>query len=407
MQHGTGRGASRRAVFAAFAGYGLDGFDFMIYSFAVPALLASLHLTTAEAGAVAGAALASSAVGGFVCGVLADRYGRVRMLQWTVAWFAVFTCASGFAHSFEQLLIARTLQGFGFGGEWAVGAVLVAETVAARHRGRATGLVQSGWAVGWALAAIAFWAANATLPSALAWRVLFWAGIAPALLILYLRGRVAETLAIVAPTRGRAVQIFQRPLRATTLRASLMCTGMMGAYYAVTTWLPTYLGRVRHLSVLHTASYLLVLIAGSFAGYLAGAWLSDRLGRRRSVAGFAVCGATLVLVYMRMPITNTAMLVLGFPLGFFMSGIFAGMGAYLAELYPADVRGSGQGFCYNFGRAAGALGPAYVGRQVALGPAIGAVAAGAYALVVLAVWALPETAGRELADRSSGAQKLR
>ena len=188
---------------------------------------------------------------------------------------------------------------------------------------------------------------------------------------------------------------------ATTLSASALCCGMMGAYYSVTTWLPTYLAKERHLSVTGSSGYLLVLIAGSFCGYLAGAWLSDALGRRRCFMLYAASGALLVVAYTYVPITDAEMLVLGFPLGFFLSGIFSGMGAFLAELYPSAVRGSGQGFCYSLGRAVGALFPAIIGvwsGRSSLGVAIGAMTATGYVLVVAAAWALPETRGRALAE---------
>jgi len=156
----------------------------------------------------------------------------------------------------------------------------------------------------------------------------------------------------------------------------------------------------RHLSVLGTSTYLLVLIAGSFAGYLSSAWLSDAIGRRRCFILFAAMGAVLVLLYTQIPITDNLMLVLGFPFGFFLSGIFSGMGAFLSELYPSDVRGSGQGFCYNFGRAIGAVCPALIGflsTSLPLGQTIGWISAICYGLVIVASFALPETRGRELA----------
>src|SRR6201994_1202601 len=172
----------RRALLATYLGYGLDGFDFMIYSFIIPSLLTLWGMTKAEAGYIASGALITSAIGGWAAGALADRYGRSRILQLTVLWFALFTFLSGFTHSFGQLFFARAMQGFGFGGEWSVGSVLVAEIIDARHRGKATGLVQSSWSVGWAAAALAFWAASTLLPPEIAWRVLFWIGILPALL---------------------------------------------------------------------------------------------------------------------------------------------------------------------------------------------------------------------------------
>jgi MFS family permease len=393
----------RHTLIAAGLGYGLDGFDFMIYTFIIPTLLAMWHMSKAQAAYIATGSLITSAVGGWAAGVLADRYGRVRVLQWTVAWFAAFTFLSGFTHSYPALYLTRALQGLGFGGEWAVGSVLIAETLPARHRGKAVGLVQSSWALGWAAAALAYGGLYALMPAELAWRVLFWLGIAPALLIVYVRRRVPES-PVYASARERAAQahfldIFSPPLWRTTALASLLCAGMMGAYYGVSTLLPTYLSTERHLSAGSTSGYLLVLIAGSFAGYLTAAWLSDALGRRRCFMLFAAGGAVLVLGYTWVTVSDAQMLVLGFPLGFFQSGIFSGMGAYLSELYPSSVRGSGQGFSYSAGRAVGGLFPAIIGaasEHASLGACIGAATAAGYGLVIAAAWVLPETRGRVL-----------
>ncbi len=397
----------RKTLVAAFAGYGVDAFDYMIYTFMIPTLITLWGMSKAEAGYIATGALITSAIGGWLAGILADKYGRVRILQLTVLWFTVFTFLSGFTTSPEQLLVTRALQGLGFGGEWSVGSVLIAEMIRARHRGKAVGLVQSSWAVGWGLSAIAFWAAYSLFAPEIAWRVLFWMGILPAFLILYIRRQIKDP-EVYHATRaqmkkdgdsGNFLEIFSPALLRTTVFASLMATGMQGAYYAVTTWLPTFLKTERHLSVLNTSGYLLVLIVGSFAGYLTSAWLSDRLGRRQCFILFAVSAGTLVVGYTLLPVTDAMMLVLGFPLGFFLSGIFSGMGAYLSELFPSRVRGSGQGFCYNFGRAVGSICPALVGylsTSIPLGTAIGYLAVGGYLLVVIAALALPETKGLEL-----------
>jgi MFS family permease len=397
----------RKTLTAAFAGYATDAFDYMIYTMLIPTLIAVWGMTRVQAGFIATGSLITSAIGGWAAGVLSDKYGRVRMLQLTVLWFSVFTFLSGFANSYEQLLITRALQGLGFGGEWSVGSVLVAEMIQARHRGRAAGLVQSAWAVGWGMAAIAFWAVYALVAPELAWRILFWIGVLPALLILYIRRNLKDPEIYQANrakmkeegNEGSFLEIFSPKLLSTTLRASLLATGMMGAYYAITTWLPTYLKTERQLSVLNTSGYLLVLILGSFLGYLTSAYLSDRIGRRRCFMLFACSAGVLIVMYTQIPITDSLMLVLGFPLGFFLSGIFSGMGAYLSELFPSRVRGSGQGFCYNVGRAIGSIAPALVGYMsgtMPLGIAIGYLAAGSYLLVVLSVLTLPETRGREL-----------
>ncbi|GLU34417.1 sugar transporter [Trinickia caryophylli] len=404
----------RRTLYAGFGGYAVDAFDFMIYTFLIPTLIATWGMTKSEAGTIATGALISSAVGGWLAGVLADRYGRVRVLQATIATFALFTCLSGFAQSFWQLFATRTLQGLGFGGEWSVVTMMMAETIRSpAHRGKAVGMVQSSWSFGWAAAAIVYWAAFALLPEAYAWRACFWLGIAPALWILYIRRNVSEPDIFIATRKAREagldhshfLHIFSRRHLPTTVLGSLLCTGMLGGYYAITTWLPTYLKTERHLSVFGTSGYLIVLIAGSFAGYVTGAVLADRLGRRPVFVLFALGSFTLAMVYTMLPITDRTMLVLGFALGLVMLGIFAGIGAYLSELYPHSIRGSGQGFCYNFGRGIGSFFPMAVGslaQTTSLVKAIGIVAGTGYLLVVAAALILPETKGQALAGSVDG-----
>ncbi|MBP0594626.1 MFS transporter [Paraburkholderia sp. LEh10] len=398
----------RRTLYAGFGGYAVDAFDFMIYSFLIPTLIASLGMSKSEAGMIATSSLISSAMGGWLAGILADRYGRVRVLQWTIATFAVFTCLSGFTNGFWQLLTTRTLQGIGFGGEWSVVTIMMAETIRSpQHRAKAVGTVQSSWSFGWAAAAILYWAFFALLPEEYAWRACFWIGIVPALWIIYIRRNVSDPDIYVATRRARDsgfdtsrfLQIFSPGYLKTTILGSLLCSGMLGGYYAITTWLPTYLKTVRHLSVFNTSGYLVVLIVGSFTGYIVGAILSDKIGRRASFILFAIGSFLLGMAYTMLPITDGAMLLLGFPLGIVVQGIFAGVGAYLSELYPNAIRGSGQGFCYNLGRGIGSFFPILVGtlsQTMTLVKAIGIVAGSGYLLVVVAALALPETRGKSL-----------
>ncbi len=302
------------------------------------------------------------------------------------------------------MFIARALIGLGFGGEWAAGAVLMGEVIQAKNRGKAVGSVQSGWALGWGAAAILYTVVFSLFPDQWAWRVLFFMGILPALLVVYIRRYVEEPevfrrQSADASARGNFLEIFSPGILRTTALAALLATGAQGGYYAVTTWLPTYLKTVRGLSVLNTGGYLGVVIAGSFTGYIVSAYLSDRLGRRRNFFVFAIGCMAAVLVYTHVEVTNAQMLLLGFPLGFFASGIFSGMGAFFTELFPTRIRGSGQGFSYNFGRGVGALFPSLVGYLSAtmpLGRAIGVFAASAYAVLFVAAVLLPETRGKEL-----------
>ena len=399
----------RRTFWACFGGYALDAFDVQIYSFILPVLIGLHFLNATEAGLLATTTLVLSAFGGWFAGMLADRLGRVRTLQITVVWFAFFTFLSGFAQNFEQLMVTRGLMGLGFGGEWAAGSVLMGEVIAARHRGRAVGFVQGSWAWGWAMAAIVATILFTTLDPAVGWRVLFFIGLAPAFVTFWIRRFVPEPAVFAATQAADApkpslVEIFRPALLWTTLRASLLALGAQGGYYAITTWLPRFLSAERHITVLGSLGYIGVVIAGSFAGYVSAAYLGDVVGRRMNFLIFAVGSAAIVLIYTQIPVSNDVMLFLGFPLGFFASGIFSGMGPVMTELFPTEVRATGQGFCYNVGRGLAAFFPTLVGlasAKMPLGVAIGVFAAGAYGLVIIATLLLPETRGRELRSLAS------
>lgn len=389
---------------ATFGGWALDGMDVMVYSFVIPSLIAAWHISKGQAGLLGTAALLISAIGGWLAGLLADRFGRARILQITIMWFAIATFLSGFTNSFWQLLITRGLQGLGFGGEWAVGSVLMGEAIRAQHRGKAVGTVQGGWAIGWGLAAIFYTILFSVLPPTLAWRSMFWIGILPAELVFYIRRNVPEP-EVFSKTRQAAagtthfLEIFSPALLGVTALTSLMSIGVQGGYYAITTWLPTYLKTTRGLSVLNTGAYLLVIITGSFVGYIVSGHLADYLGRKRTLTLFAICSFLTVVAYTYMPVSNRGMLLLGFPLGFFASGSFSPIGSFFTELFPSRARGSGQGFSYNLGRGIGALFPTLVGflsATMSLGHAIAIFAMAAYLLFIFATLLLPETRGKEL-----------
>lgn len=394
--------SGRRAFAGAFGGYGLDAYDFQVLPLALAAITAYFHLTTGAAGLLATVTLVVSAVGGVLAGMVADRIGRVRTLMITVGTYAVFTVLCGFAPTYPVLLVLRGLQGLGFGGEWAIGAVLVAEYALPRFRGRTLGFVQASWAVGWGLAVVVYTVVFSLADPSVAWRILFVTGALPGLLVLFLRRRVTDapvprTTEVRVPGSFRA--ILRGGLGRTTFFAALLATGVQGGYYTLATWLPTYLKTARHLSVVNTGGYLAFVISGAFLGYVTGGYLTDLLGRKRTFALFAVLSAALILSYTHIPDgASTVVLLLGFPLGFASSAIFSGFGAYLAELYPTALRGTGQGFTYNFGRAVGALFPTVVGVLAASWGIGAAMAFGAvgYAVALLALLGLPETAGREL-----------
>lgn len=394
----------RRAFIGAYGGYGLDSYDFYVLPLSLAAIGVYFGLDNGQTGLLATVTLLVSAVGGALAGVFADRVGRVRALVWTVSVYAVFTVACGFAQDFGTLLVFRALQGLGFGGEWAVGAVLVAEYASARHRGRTLGWIQSAWAVGWGLAVITYTVVYQLVDDDLAWRVLFFTGALPALLVLYVRRNVKDAPAaaerLKSPGRSHSfIEIFRGRLLRTTLLAGLLSTGVQGGYYTLATWIPKYLDDERGLSVTGVGGFLVVQIIGAFSGYVTGAHLADRLGRRLTIQIFAVLSALCVLSYSQVPGDwDEVSLLLGFPLGFCMSAIFSSFGSFLAELYPTEVRGTGQGFTYNTGRAVGAVFPTLVGFLSDSWGIAGALsfAAAGYALAYVSLLGLPETRGIEL-----------
>ena len=405
----------QKAFKAAFAGYSLDAFDLIILTLTLAAIGSTFDVGKGATGALATVTLSASAVGGILGGVLSDRIGRARTLMLTVGVYSLFTFLSGIASSYEMLLVFRVFQGIGFGGEWAVGAILVAELIKPEARGQALGVIQSAWAVGWALAVIAYTIVFSLVSDEQGWRILMMLGILPALLILYVRRNVddpevfSETKrkekegdreAVDAKaTESPLKQIFRSDLAKTTVFASILATGIQGGYYAMFTWIPTYLKEERALSVVGSAGYLFVVIAGAFLGYLSAGWVHDRLGRRKSFTLFAsLAGVSLVAYFLVPEGSNTTLLFIGFPLGFFASGCFSGFGSYLSELFPTRARGTGAGFCYNVGRAFGALFPGIIGFLAAAIGLGGAVAFGVfgYVLAIGALRFLPETHGKEL-----------
>ena len=393
----------RRTMVACFGGWSLDALDVQIFSFVIPSLLAIWHISTAEAGELATITLLVSAFGGWIAGALADRIGRVKVLQIAILWYATFTFLCGFAQDFNQLFVLRAMQGFGFGGEWAAGAVLMGEVIRDQYRGRAVGLVQTGWSIGWGTAALLFTALFAFLPEAIAWRAMFWIGLAPALLVFWIRRFVEEPELKARRTEPvgwtHLFAALKPPYLSTTWRVAMMVTGAQGGGYALGTFLPTFLKTERHLTSVGTGGYLLVLILGAFCGFVSGAYLADAIGRRSTFLVSAIGSLVLMLIYMLAPLSNEMILPVGFVLGYINLMMFSPMGSYMTELFPTAVRGVAQGFCYNAGRGIGAIFPALVGflaAKLGLGNAIVVFSGCGFGLMIVALCLLPETKGRSL-----------
>ncbi|HET7887592.1 MAG TPA: MFS transporter [Bradyrhizobium sp.] len=403
----------RKGFYGAFLGHAVDVFDFLIYSFLISTLITQWHMSPATAGGIVTWTLLSSLIGAIGAGIAADRYGRVRVLRWTITLFCVSCFLCGLANGPVQLATFRVMQGLGFGGESSLCMVLVTELIRnPAHRGKYSGFTASSYSFGWAAAAIVYAVAFTVAAPETAWRICFFVGILPAVIVIYMRRNLKEP-EVFTRTRAEAgagpsalallARVGSPPLLGKTILCSLLSGGMLGAYYAIATWLPTFLKTERGLSVFGTSSYLSVTILGSFVGYVAGSYASDSWGRRVTYVLFAIGALAMAITYMAIPVSNASMLFLGFPLGVLMQGVFAGIGATISESYPNEVRATGYGVSYNIGRVIGSLFPLAVGwlsgGYISLPLAIALVAGAGYWLVIGAALLLPETHGIDL-DRA-------
>ena len=400
---------TRRIFWTCSAGWAMDMADGVVYSYLIPVLVTALGMTLAQAGFISSVNYFAAALGGWIGGWLCDRYGRARILQLTILWFSLFSFLSGFVQNYEQMLVVRTLQGLGFGAEWAVGAVLLGEIISPKHRGKALGTVHSGAAVGSALAALLAGPVAAAFDPDLGWRIVFWSGILPAALIFFVRKgsddseiykRAAQRARETGERRTLAA-IFAPGVLKITLLASLLSIGVQGAAYSISNYVTAFLNLERGLSISVAGLLVMLNSAGGFFGFLSNAYVSDALGRRKVFRLFGAGFVVTATIYLFAPLGSSvlALGLAGFVYGFFQFGMYASFGPYFTELFPTEVRGSGQAFAYNFGRAGSAffimLVP-LVALSATLSVAMLVTAIAGVALLVLATLLLPETAGREL-----------
>ncbi len=395
-----------KTLFAAQLGWMLDAMDIMFYAFALTAIQNEFKLSSAEAGALASVTLVASAIGGIFFGTLADKIGRARALVFSIISYSIFTAMTATAQSVAWLILWRCLVGFGMGGEWSAGSVLVSETWPAEHRGKAIGIMQAGWAIGYILAAII----SAVILPVFGWRDLFVVGILPSFLTLWIRRNVHEPAIWIQNKenhKGKMANslliIFKKPLLKKTLTASLLTTSVLFAYWGLFTWMPSFLSKPIEqggagLGIVKSSTWIVPMQIGAFFGYLSFGFLADRFGRRPVFLSFLIAAALLVPLYGQLARHDILLLIIGPFIGFFGHGYFSVFGAMLAELFPTNIRGTAQGFTYNVGRAFSAFAPFVVGALAdhhGIGSAF-ALTAFFFLLGAVIIFLLPETKGQKL-----------
>ncbi|TDV23801.1 benzoate transport [Paraburkholderia caballeronis] len=403
---GAQPGYAARALVASVLGYAMDGFDLLMLGFMLPAISADLHLGPAQAGGLVTWTLVGAVAGGIGFGLLSDRFGRVRVLTWTILLFAVFTGLCALARGYADLLVYRTIAGIGLGGEFGIGMALVAEAWPAHLRARASSYVGLGWQAGVLAAALL----TPLLLPLIGWRGMFALGLVPAAVSFFVRRRVEEPALFVAHSE-RVTQAAReqrpRPLRmlvadARTTRASVgvavLCSVQNFGYYGLMIWLPAYLSK----SFGYTLTKSGLWTAATVGGMAVGIWLfgiaADRFGRRPAFLFYQAGAVVMVIVYAHLT-TPFALLVGGAAMGVFVNGMIGGYGALISELYPTAARATAQNVLFNIGRAVGGFGPLAVGALAArfsFGAAL-AMLASIYVLDILATLLLvPERRGAAL-----------
>ena len=383
-------------------GYAMDGFDLLILGFMLSAISKDLNLTPGQAGSLVTWTLIGAVFGGIFFGILSDKYGRIRVLTWTIVLFAVFTGLCAFAQGYWDLLIYRTIAGIGLGGEFGIGMALAAEAWPARHRARVSSYVALGWQLGVLGAAVL---TPLLLPS-IGWRGMFLVGVIPAVVAWVIRNKLHEPEVFTArnpkdqPSAMQCLKLLMKD-KATTkvsLGVIVLTSVQNFGYYGIMIWMPSFLSKQMGFSLTKSSMWTAATIIGMSVGIWVFGQMADRIGRKPTFLIFQVGSVISVLTYSQLS-DPTAMLWVGAIMGLFVNGMMGGYGAVISEAYPTEARATAQNVLFNIGRAVGGFGPVVIGAlamaysfQVAI-----ALLAAIYVLDMLATaFLIPELKGKEL-----------
>jgi len=338
--------ASYHAVLAGFLGWTLDAFDFFVVVFLFDTLAQQFGVTKKEIVLTTTATLAMRPLGALIIGLLADRYGRRIPLMANVVYFSVIELACGFAPNFTVFLILRALFGIGMGGEWGVGASLAMEAAPTKWRGVLSGILQSGYSIGYLLAAIA---ARFLLPM-WGWRPMFWIGALPALLALYIRTKVPESEAWKqhrAKTTGEVLRVVGGQWKRFVYLVVLM-TFMMFLSHGTQDLYPDFLHEVHKISGAARANIAIIYNVGAVLGAVLFGLLSQAAGRRKGMT--AALGLALLMIPLWAFGSSLTTLVLGaFVMQMGVQGAWGVIPVHLNELSADAARGLMPGLAYQLG----------------------------------------------------------
>lgn len=390
-----------KAVLGSAVGYAMDGFDLLILGFMLSAISLDLGLSPTQAGSLLTWTLAGTVFGGFFFGALSDRFGRVRVLSWTIILFAVFTGFCAFSQGYSDLLVYRTIAGIGLGGEFGIGMALAAESWPAKHRAKATSYVALGWQVGVLMAVLL----TPLLLPHIGWRGMFLVGILPAFVAWFLRVRLHEPEIFIQNSAKKTKKldafrllIKDKAITKTSLGIIVLTSVQNFGYYGIMIWLPNFLANKLGFSLTKSGVWTAFTVGGMMLGIWIFGYLADKVGRKPAFLLFQLGAAITVVTYSQLNDPNM-MLVAGIFLGMFVNGMMGGYGALMAEAYPTTARATAQNVLFNIGRAVGGLGPVVVGAIIStysFSIAIGFLATIYIVDMIATLWLIPELKGKTL-----------
>nr|WP_323655721.1 MFS transporter [Lysinibacillus xylanilyticus] len=341
--------------------------DIMFISFAMTMIIAEFNIDFATGGLISSVTNIGMLLGGIIFGVLADKYGRVKVFTYTVLLFAIGTALTGLATNIEQIYIYRFIAGLGAGGEYGIGMALVAEAWPKNKQGRASSYVSVGAQYGVILAALL----SAIILPTLGWRALFFVGVVPVIFAFIVRKNLEESPEWLAAQKnkkidkqhekGKLAQLFETPRTLmTTMSLIVMATVQIAGYNGLMIWLPSMLQKSQGLSVSSSALWTISTAVGMIIGMLTFGRFMDRFGAKRAFGFFLLASACAVFLY-SYATGSVAILIGGAIVGFFSNGMFAGYGALISSFYPVQIRSTATNTIFNFGRAIGGFSPIFVG----------------------------------------------
>lgn len=354
-----------KTVVASVAGLTLEGMDIMFISFAMSLIVANFHISLATGGLISSITNIGMLVGGTIFGILADKFGRVKVFTYTIFLFAIGTALTGVATNIEQVYVFRFIAGLGAGGEYGIGMALVAEAWPKSKQGRASSYVSIGAQFGVILAALI----SAMILPMFGWRALFFVGIIPVIFAFIVRKNLQESPEWVASQKqkkatekqGKLIQLFHSPRTAfTTIALAIMATVQIAGYNGLMIWLPSMLQKSQGLSISSSALWTISTAVGMIAGMLTFGQIIDRIGLKLSYGIFLLASAAAVFLY-SFATGSAGILIGGAIVGFFSNGMFAGYGALISKYYDVDIRSTATNTIFNFGRALGGFSPILVG----------------------------------------------